>query len=431
MRVSTVVTVLPLALAKPLGDMKRAELAPVILHANVARSDMAALMLHEDESVKLATRSSPAPLYLHEEEKSLHARGGSDRFIIKFNADTDDGEIEKALKNITDENLTHRYKNKFQGFTADMDRETVEKFRTNPIVQYIEQDVAGKGSADLFTQEQCTWGLSRISHHQAGANEYLFEGDGGEGVCVYITDTGIDENHPQFRGRAHQIKSFIPGVNYDDHGHGTHCAGTIGSLSFGVAKNATLYGVKVISSDNSFRSSDLIAAYDFILQDAPQRDCPKGVVVSGSLGAPFSPALNQAAGNMANNGIFMAVAAGNDNRDARYFSPASAPNICTVGGTRKGDLRYDMSNHGPIIDINAPAVEVISLAPGGGMARMTGTSMAAPHIAGLAAYIASQGANKASPDLCQTMARMATQNAVRNQVSGTTSNIAYNGNGYA
>ncbi|KAF1739358.1 Cuticle-degrading protease [Beauveria bassiana] len=431
MRVSTVVTVLPLALAKPLGDMKRAELAPVILHANVARSDMAALILHEDESVKLATRSSPAPLYLHEDEKSIHARGGSDRYIIKFKPDTDDAEIEKALKDITDEKLTHRYKNKFQGFTADMDGETVEKFRMNPIVQYIEQDVAGQGSANLATQNECPWGLRRISHHQAGGSGYVFNKTGGEGVCVYITDTGIDENHPQFQGRAHQIKSFIPGVNYDDHGHGTHCAGTIGSLSFGVAKKATMYGVKVIDRDNSFRTSDLIAAYDFILQDAPRRDCPKGVVVSGSLGGPFSPALNQAAGNMANNGIFMAVAAGNDNRDARYFSPASAPNICTVGGVGKGDLRYDMSNHGPIIDINAPAVAVISAKPGGGMTHMTGTSMAAPHIAGLAAYIGSQDANKVSPDLCQTMARMATQNAIRNQVYGTTSNIAHNGNEFA
>ncbi|KAM3565706.1 hypothetical protein MY1884_000015 [Beauveria asiatica] len=436
MRVSTVLTVLPLALANPIGDKKRAELAPVILHENANRAELAPLIMHQDEAAKLATRSGPAPLYLHEEEKSLHARGGSNKFIIKFKPDTDDAEIDKALKDITDENLTHRYKNKFQGFTANVDRETVEKFRMNPVVQYIEQDVSGKASANFYSQSQCTWGLGRISHRQAGAQDYLFNDNGGKGVCVYVTDTGIDERHPaiqpqEFEGRAHQIKSFIPGANYDDHGHGTHCAGTIGSATYGVAKQATLYGVKVISRNDRFQFSDLIAAYDFILRDAPQRDCPNGVVVSGSLGGPYSPAMNEAADNMADHGIFMAVAAGNDNQDARYFSPASAPKICTVGGTRWDDLRYEMSNHGPIIDINAPAVDVLSLAPGGGTARMTGTSMAAPHIAGLAAYLASQGAGKASPALCQTMAQMATKNVIRNQVYNTVNNVAYNGNNWA
>ncbi|KAM3432709.1 hypothetical protein NHJ13734_006767 [Beauveria thailandica] len=459
MRVSTVLTALPLALANPIGDKKRAELAPVILHENANRAELAPLIMHQDEAAKLATRSGPAPLYLHEEEKSLHARGGSNKFIIKFKPDTDDAEIDKALKDITDENLTHRYKNKFQGFTANMDRETVEKFRTNPVVQYIEQDVSGKASTDFYSQGQSTWGLSRISHRRAGAQDYLFNDDGGKGVCVYVTDTGIDESHPvshshaahppttlmlwrvpvinqaiqpqEFGGRAHQIKSFIPGANYDDHGHGTHCAGTIGSTTYGVAKEATLYGVKVVGSNDRFELSDLIAAYDFILRDAPQRDCPNGVVVSGSLGGPYSPALNEAADNMADHGIFMAVAAGNDNQDARYYSPASAPKVCTVGGTGWNDLRYEMSNHGPIIDINAPAVDVLSLAPGGGTTRMTGTSMAAPHIAGLAAYLASQGAGKASPALCQTMAQMATKNAIRNQVYDTVNNIAYNGNNWA
>ncbi|KAM3446842.1 hypothetical protein MY3296_009296 [Beauveria thailandica] len=431
MRVSTVLTALPLALANPIGDKKRAELAPVILHENANRAELAPLIMHQDEAAKLATRSGPAPLYLHEEEKSLHARGGSNKFIIKFKPDTDDAEIEKALKDITDENLTHRYKNKFQGFTANMDRETVEKFRTNNAIQYIEQDVSGKASTNFYSQGQSTWGLSRISHRRAGAHDYLFNDDGGKGVCVYVTDSGIDESHPEFGGRAHQIKSFIPGANHDDLGHGTHCAGTIGSATYGVAKEATLYGVKVLDSNNRFDHSDLIAAYDFILRDAPQRDCPNGVVVSGSLGGPYSPALNEAAENMADHGIFMAVAAGNENRDARNYSPASSPKVCTVGGTGWNDLRYDMSNHGPSIDINAPAVDVLSLAPGGGTARMTGTSMATPHIAGLAAYLASQGAGKASPALCQTMAQMATKNVIRNQVYDTVNNIAYNGNNWA
>ncbi|KAM3510764.1 hypothetical protein MY11210_005594 [Beauveria gryllotalpidicola] len=433
MRVSTVLTVLPLALANPIGNSKRAELAPLILHENADRAEPAPLILHEDDDEgKLATRSEPAPLYLHEDERALQARGGSNKFIIKFKPDTDDADIDKALKQINNESPTHRYRSsKFQGFTANVDREMVKKLRMNPMVEYIEQDVAGTGSANFYSQDKATWGLSRISHRRAGASEYLFNDDGGKGVCVYITDTGIDDTHPDFGGRAHQIKSFIPGVNYDDHGHGTHCAGTIGSATYGVAKNATLYGVKVINRNNHVEFSDLIAAWEFIVDDAAQRDCPKGVVVSASLGGDKSRSLNDAADNLVDHGIFMAVAAGNDNQDAENISPASASKVCTVGGTNWDDSRYQYSNYGRAIDINAPAVNVLSLAPGGGTAFKTGTSMAAPHVCGLAAYIASYMDGKASPDLCQVMAQMATKDVIRDQRYDTVNNVAYNGNGWA
>lgn len=232
----------------------------------------------------------------------------------------------------------------------------------------------------------------------------------------------------EFEGRAHQIKSFISGSNVDDLGHGTHCAGTIGSKSYGVAKQVQIYGVKVLSSDDRFQYSDLIAAYDFITKDSPKRSCPNGVIVSGSLGGSYSESLNNAANGMVDKGYFMAIAAGNNNDDASKYSPASASKACTVGGSDSSDKRYNNSNYGSIVDIVGPAVGVLSTLPNNKTAYYTGTSMATPHIAGLAAYIASRDGIKASPSLCATLVKTASKDKITNQSANTVNLIAFNGN---
>lgn len=232
----------------------------------------------------------------------------------------------------------------------------------------------------------------------------------------------------EFEGRAHQIKSFVQGSNVDDLGHGTHCAGTIGSKTYGVAKKIQIYGVKVLNANDSFQYSDLIAAYDFITKDSPNRNCPNGVVVSGSLGGSYSQSLNNAANGMVDKGYFMAIAAGNNNDDASGYSPASASKACTVGGSDSSDRRYNQSNYGSLVDIIGPAVSVLSTLPNGRTAYYTGTSMATPHIAGLAAYLASRDGVKVTPGLCQTIAQTATKNAITNQSRNTVNLIAFNGN---
>lgn len=197
-----------------------------------------------------------------------------------------------------------------------------------------------------------------------------------------------------------------------------------------MAKKAEIYGVKVINSEDRFWYSDLIAAYDFIRYDSSRRgNCPNGFVVSGSLGGGYSKSLNDAADAMVDSGFFMAVAAGNDNDDTQNYSPGSAPKVCTVGGTQFDDRRYSNSNYGPLVDINGPAVDVLSTLPDNRTAYFTGTSMATPHIAGLAAYLASKNGVRASPSLCKAMVDMSTKNAVTNQKARTVTNVAYNGSG--
>ena len=160
--------------------------------------------------------------------------------------------------------------------------------------------------------------------------------------------------------------SFVNGEDSDGHGHGTHCAGTIGSTTYGVAKNTQLYGVKVLGNDGRGVNSAIISGMDYVAKDKSQRNCPKGVVANMSLGGKRSNAINHAAAALVQSGVFLAVAAGNDNRDASYYSPASEPSVCCVGGSAVDDTRYDNSNWGAPVKILAPAVDIVSLRPGGG-----------------------------------------------------------------
>lgn len=137
----------------------------------------------------------------------------------------------------------------------------------------------------------------------------------------------------EFEGRAKLIKTYYG--NRDGNGHGTHCSGTIGSKTYGVAKKTLIYGVKVLDDDGSGSFANVIAGIDFVASDRRNRNCPKGVVASMSLGGGYSQAVNDAVARLQSSGVFVAVAAGNDNADAGNTSPASERSVCTVGATDK------------------------------------------------------------------------------------------------
>ncbi len=232
-------------------------------------------------------------------------------------------------------------------------------------VEYIEQDSIISLSG-YTTQQNAVWGLTRISHKRNGASGYTYDTSAGAGTCVYVLDTGVDASHPDFGGRAKQIKSFISGQNSDGHGHGTHCSGTIGSTTYGVAKKTNVYGVKVLDNQGSGAYSGIIAGMDYVVSDSRNRQCPKGVFASMSLGGGYSAAINDAAAKLVSNGVFLAVAAGNENQDANNVSPASERSACTVGASTAQDARASFSNYGSVVDIFAPGANILSLAPGGG-----------------------------------------------------------------
>lgn len=195
-----------------------------------------------------------------------------------------------------------------------------------------------------------------------------------------------------------------------------------------MAKRTNVYGVKVLNDSGSGSTSGIVAGMDFVAGDARNRNCPNGVFANMSLGGGLSTALNQAAARMVSNGIFVAVAAGNSNADARTFSPASEPTVCTVGSSDSSDRKSSFSNYGSIVDIFAPGSNVVSTIPGGGTGTKSGTSMAAPHIAGLAAYIAGLEGPSNPQALCSRLVTLASSGALSGLPSGTPNRLAFNGN---
>lgn len=258
---------------------------------------------------------------------------------------------------------------------------------------------------DYETEKNAPWGLARISHRDSLSfgtfNKYLYSADGGEGVDVYIIDTGTNVDHVDFEGRAHWGKTIPAGdEDKDGNGHGTHCSGTVAGKKYGVAKKAHIKAVKVLRSNGSGTMSDVVKGVEYAADahleqvEAAKKGKKKGFKGSAanmSLGGGKSPALDQAVNAAVDVGIHFAVAAGNDNSDSCNYSPAAAAKAVTVGASTLADERAYFSNYGKCNDIFAPGLNILSTWIGSKYAvnTISGTSMASPHIAGLLAYMLS------------------------------------------
>jgi len=236
-------------------------------------------------------------------------------------------------------------------------------------------------------------------------SKYAYDPSGGEGVTDYVIDTGINIEHVEFEGRARWGKTIPQNdEDKDGNGHGTHCAGTIGSRKYGVAKAAELVAVKVLGSNGSGSMSDVVAGVVWAAEQAAAakkaadaevaatgKTKHKGSVANMSLGGGKAKSLDEAVDAAVAAGLHFAVAAGNDNKDACNYSPAGAVNAVTVGASTLGDERAYFSNHGKCVDIFAPGLNILSTWNGGNDTANTisGTSMASPHICGLLAYLLS------------------------------------------
>lgn len=267
--------------------------------------------------------------------------------------------------------------------------------RARSDIEFIEKDQIMKITA---TQTNAPWGLQRISSGAAlpagsRANaltfSYTFNETAGQGVDVYVIDTGINTEHESFEGRAAFGFAAQGQPEVDDQGHGTHCAGTIASKDFGVAKAANVIAVKVLGADGSGATSDIVSGIQFAMQSAAQSGKPS--VISMSLGGGVSPALDRAVTAATAAGVHVVVAAGNESADANTSSPARAPAVITVGASTITDTIASFSNFGAGVDIFAPGQQIISTFIGSTTARqiLSGTSMACPHVAGMVATILS------------------------------------------
>ncbi|KAE9977295.1 hypothetical protein EG328_002124 [Venturia inaequalis] len=333
------------------------------------------------------------------------------------------------------------------GFTTSMTPGQARILQASLLALYVEPDGQMKvqghltrfSKRTLQTQSPGVWGLGRVSHHASMISSYVYDSTAGQNTCVYIIDSGINTAHVEFGTRATFVQNWVSTEsNTDLSGHGTAVAGVVGATTFGVAKLSNLYSMKVCDQNGNCAVSSVVAAIAATMNDSPNKPCHKGVVINLSLGglnAGWS-SVSQAVVSATNAGILVVSAAGNDGANAANYLPASAAGSCTVGATDVNDAKPSWSNWGNKLAVFAPGVNVQSTYIGSSntaTAYFDGTSMAAPHVAGLGAYLNSLNGKTNPNTMCNNIKTTATMNIITGLTSGGQSGspnkLAYNGNG--
>lgn len=278
------------------------------------------------------------------------------------------------------------YSNALKGFVVEMPERAAIALSKNQRVAFVEQDseieVAGSQTAP-------SWGLDRIDQRSLPLNSSYTWGVDASNVHAYIIDTGIRPTHADFGGRATaDFDALSDGQNgIDCSGHGTHVAGTVGGATYGVAKNVRLHGVRVLPCSGSGMVSHLLMGIDWVTAN---RIRPAVANISITI-STTSSVTDTAIQNAVNAGVTVVVAAGNYNSDACNYSPARATAAISVGATTSSDSKASYSNFGSCVDVWAPGTSITSTGHSSDTATrvMSGTSMASPHVAGVAAlYLA-------------------------------------------
>ncbi len=313
----------------------------------------------------------------------------------------------------------HLYRSAVNGFAVSLNAEQLEAVRTDPNVEYVEEDQQIDMDA---TQSGATWGIDRIDQRNRPLSGTYTYTTTASGVYAYVIDTGIYSSHSQFGGRASNVFDALGGTGLDCNGHGTHVAGTIGSSTYGVAKGVQLRGLRTLNCSGSGATSGIIAAIDWV-----RLNRVNPAVANLSLGGGFSSTLNTAINNLANSGVYVAVAAGNENQNACNVSPASAASATTVAASTSTDARASYSNYGSCVDVYAPGSSITSTWLNGGTSSISGTSMASPHVAGVGALYKATYGNASSSTIDSWIKTNATANVITGNPSGTPNRLLYKG----
>jgi subtilisin family serine protease len=339
--------------------------------------------------------------------------------------------------------LLHTYRSALKGFAVKTTPRLAARIARDPAVSSVQQDSVVRVTGDVgATAAQAIpappntpWGLNRIDQrvvppNAAGTYNYFFT---GSSTTAYVVDTGLNYTHTQFGGRATFGVDTVGGVappGSDCHGHGTHVGGTIGGATFGVAKGVKLKAVRVLNCAGSGSTAGVIAGLDWVRAHAA-----KPAVVNMSLGGGFSIAMNIATNDLIESGVTVVVAAGNSADDACNYSPASTLAAITVGATGNRfspnapitDARADYSNFGSCLDIFAPGSLIQSAWIGSNVATNTisGTSMAAPHVAGVAALVLSSSPSSLPATVRNYLVDFSTTGVVTNPGAGSPNRMLY------
>ena len=348
-------------------------------------------------------------------------------YLIKFNTPVTDRLLNSINFNQQFQGkIKFIYQHAFQGIAVqipqNVEQEFVRILKLNPTVSLIEKDQVFKSNAT--TQTNATWGLDRSDQRNLPLNSTYNADGNAQDVPVYVVDTGVLASHQDFAGR---VKAGYTAVSdgkgtTDCNGHGTHVAGTIAGTKYGIAKSASIIPVRVLDCNGSRTTSTVIAGLDWVASQNP-----RNAVVNLSLGGGTSTALDDAINRVVNKDIVVVVAAGNNNADACNYSPSRVPAAITVGATTNQDQRANYSNYGKCLDVFAPGSNITSdwYSSNTATATASGTSMASPHVAGLAAILRAIYTGENVSQITNRILNKATTNKVTDSQTGSPNRLLY------
>jgi serine protease len=317
--------------------------------------------------------------------------------------------------------LVRSYDNVLRGFVVRADDKSLARLLADPRVAYVEEDGVVSIKA---TQTSATWGIDRVDQRDLPLNQTYNYDTTASGVHAYVIDTGLLGTHSQFSNRVGNGWSAISDGRgtTDCNGHGTHVAGTLGGSTYGVAKGVTIHPVRVLGCDGTGSFSGIIDGMDWVASNHT-----KPAVANMSLGGGATQSVDDAVTRLHNAGVTVVVAAGNNNASACNYSPARAAAAITVGSTTNTDARSSFSNYGSCLDIYGPGSNILSAWYTSTTATNTisGTSMASPHVAGVAALYLANNPNATPTQVRNAIVNNATSNKVTDAGSGSPNKLLY------
>lgn len=323
------------------------------------------------------------------------------------------------------------YGNVLHGFAAALTATELEAVRAVPGVLAVEENaevtVPAPTVANLLRAPAAGWGTDRIDQRALPLDDTFTTTATGKGVKAYVVDTGIDAAHSEFGGRVVNGYDAVGDGRrgMDCNGHGTHVAGTVGGATSGVAEDATLVNVRVLNCEGRGTWAGILAGFDWVAKDAARGGTP--AVLNASLGGERSTAVDAAVESVADAGVLPVVAAGNDNRDACDVSPAAADGVLTVGASDRQDKETLFSNWGSCLSLYAPGVDIVSARLGGGTVSLNGTSMASPHVAGVAALYKQENPSASPAAVSRWLTDTATPDVLSGLTQGSPDLLLYTG----
>ncbi|KAF4913009.1 Alkaline proteinase [Colletotrichum viniferum] len=331
----------------------------------------------------------------------------------------------------------------WNAYSGEFDEATIEEIKKSPEVALVEPDYymylsdfvveEVNPKRALTTQSGATWGLGTISHRTSGSTQYVYDTSAGANTYAYVVDSGVLSTHSQFGGRATLGYNVFSSAHVDSIGHGTHVAGTIGGSTYGVAKQTNIISVKVFEGRQSTTSA-ILAGFNWAVNDIVSKSRASRSVINMSLGGEATTTWTTAINAAYNQGVLSVVAAGNGDENGNPLpvssqSPANAPNALTVAAVDSSWRPASFTNYGAGVDIFGPGVSILSSYIGGNSATasLSGTSMAAPHLAGLAVYLQALEGLSTPAAVTNRIKALGTTGRVTGTLSGSPNLVSFNG----